>query len=445
MSGLRGDGLVRQWREQFQADPLAARAVTGLRGQSAEIWRHTFQLLTQESPEYRNSVDDAFTEESRAHCGELLKTIVSIPAGGPERRGGDPFDFVRTHAEWRARHQVPLIASLHAYRLAHRTYSEISQAALSEHGRPEEVVRSLKTLSNFWLQLFDHVGAVLAEAHAVEEGLIVAQGTPSYAALVDDLLRGRTPAGPEAQSLCGLAGVRPEASLVVAVAAPCGANGAANGGAADLEVTLRSFVRLLERALPPGAFGRLIDVRGGEVALIASRESDAGRELVRALQRGGFVKRASNGHAARVGVSLDVTDIAALPRALDEARTALAFASAEQPMVRFADIDLTDYLIRRADPGALRLAPDWARRVAAAQDAPSRELVRTIRAFADGGLNVKRAAQRLKVHTNTVYFRLNRIQKLSGLNPRAYSGLTALLTAFKLLDAHEGKGPDGAA
>ena len=51
---------------------------------------------------------------------------------------------------------------------------------LSEHRRPEDVVRSLTMLSNFWIQLFDHVGAVLAEAHAVEDGLIVAQGTRSY-------------------------------------------------------------------------------------------------------------------------------------------------------------------------------------------------------------------------------------------------------------------------
>src|SRR6266849_5449107 len=130
MSGSRADALLRQWHERFKKDPLASKVVSGLRGRSTEIWQHTFQLLQQESPEYRNSIDDAFTEESKNHCGELLRTIISIPTGRTGKGDADPFDFVRTHAEWRARHQVPLIASLHAYRLAHRTYSEISQQEL---------------------------------------------------------------------------------------------------------------------------------------------------------------------------------------------------------------------------------------------------------------------------------------------------------------------------
>src|SRR5579863_4272877 len=177
MPESRGEALIRQWHERFKKDPLASRVVTGLRDISGEIWQHAFTLLQEESPEYRNAVDDEFAKESKAHCGELLQTIVAIPAGRARKCETDPFDFVRTHAKWRAQRQVPLIASLHAYRLAHRTYSEISQAELSRHDAPEDVVRSLTMLSNFWIQLFDHVGAVLAEAHAVEEGLIVAQST----------------------------------------------------------------------------------------------------------------------------------------------------------------------------------------------------------------------------------------------------------------------------
>jgi len=259
MSGSRGVALIRQWHERFEKNPLASKVVSGLRGRSSEIWQHAFQLLQQESPEYRNSVDDEFTDESRAHCGELLKTIISIPNGRADKSDADPFDFVRAHAVWRARRQVPLIASLHAYRLAHRTYSEVSQEELSEHGRPEDVVRSLTMLSSFWMQLFDHVGAVLAEAHAVEDGLIVAQGTRSYVALIDDLLRGTLPTDSEAQRLCTLCGIRPGAPLAIAVARPYQAE---HGKVIDLEVTLRSFVRLIEQVLSPGTFGRLIDIKG---------------------------------------------------------------------------------------------------------------------------------------------------------------------------------------
>src|ERR1700676_5412124 len=177
MRESRTDALVRQWGERFRQDPLAAGGVLALRERSDDIWQHAFELMQRESPEYRNSVDDEFTKESKAHCHQLLGLIISVTSGTVSDSGPDPFDFVRTHAEWRARHQVPLIASLHAYRLAHRTYSEISQRILSRHGNPEDVIRSLTMLSDFWIQFFDYVGAVLAQAHAVEDGIIGAQGT----------------------------------------------------------------------------------------------------------------------------------------------------------------------------------------------------------------------------------------------------------------------------
>ena len=36
---------VREWSERFRNDPLSANVVTGLVKRSAEIWRHTFDLL----------------------------------------------------------------------------------------------------------------------------------------------------------------------------------------------------------------------------------------------------------------------------------------------------------------------------------------------------------------------------------------------------------------
>jgi hypothetical protein len=433
MRDSRGDALIRRWGEQFQKDQPAAGVIAGLRDRSNEIWQHAFELMQRESPEYRNSVDDEFTKESKAHCHELLGLIISVTSGTVSDSGPDPFDFVRTHAEWRARHQVPLIASLHAYRLAHRTYSEISQDILSRHGNPEDVIRSLTMLSDFWIQFFDHVGVVLAEAHAVEDGLIFAQGTRSYVGLINDLLRGVQPSDPESQRLCTLCGIRPGAPMAVAVAKP---HWPENGNHIDLEVTLRSFVRLFEQVLPPTTFGRLVDIRNSEVTVIASSDSDTARGLLQALHRSGFAERAGNGHFARVGVSLGVVEVAHLPKAVEEAQLALEFASAAQPLLHFSEIDLLELLVRRADRAAVRLIPEWARHFNPTDDDQSRELSQTIRIFADCSFNVKQTAQRLGVHTNTVYFRLNRINKLTGIDPRTYSGTSLFLTVLRLLEVH---------
>src|SRR6202163_3073217 len=141
--GAKADALIRQWAGRFRKDPLAAAIVAGLKERSGEIWQGTFELLQRESPEYRNSVDDEFTKESKSHCNELLRAIIAIAAGREDKSGGDPFDFVRTHARWRARHQVPLIASLHAYRLAHKTYWGITREEVLRHANQEEAIRSL--------------------------------------------------------------------------------------------------------------------------------------------------------------------------------------------------------------------------------------------------------------------------------------------------------------
>src|SRR5947208_10599027 len=129
---------VREWRERFRKTPLARDVVAGLHHRSAEIWRRTFDLLQRESPEYRNAVDEEFTKESQSHCRELLGAIIAVAAGCAGKRDADPFVFVRTHAEWRARHHVPLTASLQAYRLAHKTYWAITREPLLRHSGRED-------------------------------------------------------------------------------------------------------------------------------------------------------------------------------------------------------------------------------------------------------------------------------------------------------------------
>ncbi len=427
------DVQVRDWRERFRKHPLAAKVVTGLRTRSSEIWQRTFDLLQRESPEYRNAVDEEFTKESRGHCGELLNSITQIAAPKPARTETDPFAFVRTHAQWRARHHVPLTASLQAYRLAHKTYWEISREALLRQDSRQEALLSLTMLSDFWLEFFDYMGVVLAEAHAVEERLSVAHNTQAYTSLIDDLLKGRPIRDIQARRLSTVCGILPGAPIAIAIAR---ALPSPTGKQIDVEVALRSFVRLVEEAVPSAVFGRLVDIRNDEVVLILCSPADTARAFAKALRRHGFGKRAEKGLGAGVGVGLDTAEVAGLPESLEQARLALEPTSAARPLIHFADLDLTEFLIRHADHRALRLIPEPARQLLHVDGGTPGELLRTLRAFTDCSLNVKQTARRLGVHTNTVYFRLNRINKLTGIDPRTFSGALLLLTACHLLDNH---------
>jgi hypothetical protein len=418
---------ISRWRERFRRSPLARSVVVALAGRADEIWRRTFDLLRKESPEYRNAVDDEFTVESKSHCGELLRTIIAIAAG--KSSGSDPFAFVRRHAEWRARHRVPLVASLHAYRLAHKIYWGITREQLSQYRRQKEALDAMATLSDFWIELFEAVGAVLEEVHTAEEARILAWNTRAHDNVVERLLAGRAPSGAQALQLLTLCGLRPEKHLTVALIRPVPALG---GGHADAAVAERSMVRLLHQVLPSVVFGKLIVPRAGEIVLVANSAGETSARLLKHRSRGLQSKGGAVGASARAGLGLDKTEISGLPESLDEARVALEFTGSGRAAVRFADLDLAEALIHRADTLLLKLIPEWIR--TAHRTGHHRDLLRTAAAFAECNLNVKQTATRLGVHTNTVYFRLNQIRKLSGVNPRTFAGASLLLTSLRLLD-----------
>jgi hypothetical protein len=424
--------LVAEWSNRLRADPLASKAITDLHGRGKAIWTRAFDLLQRECPEYRNSVDNEFSRESKRHCAELLRFILSIAAGQLHDLGADPFRFVRTHAEWRAAHNVPLAASLHAYRLAHKIYWGMTRSAVLKHAKQAEVIVGLSTLSDFWLELFDTVGASLTEAHAVEQKLVTAHGARAHAGLVEDLIGGVIPRNAEAQRICALCGVRPGECMAVVVARLV----AADEAQVDFEVKLRSLAQLIERSLPPSGFGKLIDIRNSEITGVISSDSDTARRALRALQGLASKKHAGNGIAATLGVSLDVTEVSRLPQALEEAQLAISFASSAQPVMMFGNIELMEFLIRHADHSAFRLIPGWARHFSDPTDARSRDLLQTVRAFADASFNVKQTARQLGLHANTVYFRLNRVIEITGIDPRTYSGLSLLLTALRMLECN---------
>lgn len=423
------DPRLEEWSARFEKTPLAKEVVTQLQGQAQEIWRGTFELLRKESPEYRNAVDDEFTAESKSHCGELLEAIVGLASG--RAFGPDPFDCVRRHAEWRARHQVPLVASLHAYRLAHKTYCGITRERLAGHRRQKEALRAVSMLSGFWIEFFDAVGDALEEAHAAEESRVLAQNTRAHAQLMDDLLTGREPNSIETRQLLTLCGLSSGMNMTVAVLRRFPAPG---GRAVDAEVALRSLIRLLDQELPLSQFGKLIGLRGGEIVVVAGCDGPAAQALARHLARQRFGCRNAPTAGAGAGLGLDKDDIAHRPDALAEARMALELTRANRPLVRFGDIELAEFLTHFADKAALRLIPAWVRETHDSGVEP--DLVRTIRAFAESSLNVKETARRLGVHTNTVYFRLNQIKARTDVDPRTFAGTTTLIASLHLLGCH---------
>jgi sugar diacid utilization regulator len=127
----------------------------------------------------------------------------------------------------------------------------------------------------------------------------------------------------------------------------------------------------------------------------------------------------------RAGISLPVTSLGdPVVQAHREALQALALAAPGQ-VVRLSDLSLFDYLVATADETSRRLAP----RGLPAVDGVLRS---TLDAYASADLNAERAAQRLAVHPNTVHYRLGRVRRLTGRDPRRLPDLVELMAGLRM-------------
>lgn len=202
----------------------------------------------------------------------------------------------------------------------------------------------------------------------------------------------------------------------------------AGDGAADRAAALRSLSAVVDGALALPGLGRLVDIRDEEIIAVLCGSAQ-GVAAAAASDLGS----AAGCAAAAIGVSLDVHDIAEPPQAYANAQHACELAGPERGVVHFADIDLVEFLLHRPDAAAFRLLPAWAEQLHAADRKKAGELARTLRMFTECSLNVKVTARRLGLHTNTLYFRLNRMKQLTGVDPRSFAGASLLLTTLRLL------------
>ena len=431
MSG-RDEALIGDWENRLHANELAWRILSTLQRRKSEVERRALDGLQRENPEFERAASPQFRAEALGHCNDILHLMLEIATGQAAGLGPDPFHFVRTHAVRRARQQFPLAGSLNAYRLAHRGYWEVMRHSVGTAAAAEsEKTECLMILSEFLLEFFDRISGIMTDAYIAEEKLMIARRTRAHVALIEDLLHGRQPGDLDAQALCERTGIRSGAPVAVVIArvTPSG-----NDKAFDRALELERLSRCFHRALTPEPFGRLIEIRRDEVLAIVAGSADTSRGVLKALS----ASAAELASGAGIGISLDATEISALPQAFQEAERAVEFTGAKRPIMHFADIDLMDFLVRRPDAAARRLIPPWAGRLVDADTGKSGELSRTILQFADCNFNVKRTARRLDLHTNTVYFRLNRIRELTGIDPRSYSGLSLLLTTLRMLDRTTG-------
>jgi sugar diacid utilization regulator len=366
-------------------------------------------------PAYAASPDPDLRSDVRVHTRAVYEVVLTTLR---ERRMPRAEDFALTpeQASHRVRQGITLADFLRAFRIGQVTLWEGVVAAAREPETWEVAVEAATYLMNAI-----EVGSSIAAASYMEaQQLDLAERDQVRRDLVDDLLSGRELHEEARRSLALDYGLDGTTSVLVVVAGPV------------VPLTdrhqLRSVLSTLRNAV--GERGLAI-IRHEQIVAILPAAGDAAPVLA-GLDR-------AHRHIGRLGVELAVgastlhPGLRGVPEAFREANVARESLAGKAGIKALATLSLVDYLVLREDATARRLiAPDL-RRFIEEDLRRGGAFVQTLHAYVESNLNAKVAADRLHVHVNTAYYRLDRIAERTGLDLRSFADLEELLVAVRLL------------
>lgn len=366
------------------------------------------------------------TQEARAelerHVGEHIAELSRLLGGGAVGE----FEFVRAAARRLAAQRLSIEVTLQAFRcMAPVLLGGLRAVAVSARSRKRE--QAATALADLLNEYIGTVGIVFASEYVAHASVVAELEGDRRAELLGLLVGGYDESDARVTRLLKRAGyLEQRLRFCVALAQsidPLEMESAARAqriadAMNDCVATLPVRVLVGVRSnLVTAVFSDLRRVSGWTAPQASLSERIHERLLVL-------------GPALLIGLSADQASPALIARGMHEATVALDFATVGQRVVAFSSLSIRRLLIHRGVEYVQSALPAW---FAALRDADARlrgELAKTLRALADADMNVQGAARLLRVHPNTVYARLQRIDDLTGLDAQRYHDLTHLLLAM---------------
>jgi DNA-binding PucR family transcriptional regulator len=181
---------------------------------------------------------------------------------------------------------------------------------------------------------------------------------------------------------------------------------------------------------------RLSTMRGDElIAVAAIRDGKKPREIANGLRRD--LDRILSGAISSIGVSRRVSSADGIPSAYKDARIALAVTrQAGGDLVQaFEEIGVAGLLMSLRDGADFRRFVDEKMGRILCERPPQREtLLETLRAYFASNCSQQATSQRLRLHQKTVAYRLEKIEKITGLNLSDHESRMLLDLAVRMND-----------
>ncbi|MET8652497.1 MULTISPECIES: PucR family transcriptional regulator [Nocardia] len=384
--------------------------------------------ITTQIPGY-SARDTGFRADVHDQLARLNRT--GFEAMLDKRRvTSEDFAYVRRAAARRAQSGLTLVDYINAFRLGQQATwkTMLAHAGESEAAR-EATLSMVAPLTRFC----DLISTQAAHAYLEFQQYLSAEVGGDSRELLESLLDGVLPErGTQLVTANAHGIVADRTAPMVVVRVVVLGTATRRGESSDSDAEVRHLVCASTSRIGVNGLRTLSVVRGGEVVAVPvlgrSGSSDELCERLRVMRE----KLRSEGISLAIGISPSVSEVAGIPRAYQQAQAALELLPEDGGVLALPQLSPFRYLMLRADDTARHLVDP--RIGAALTDDRTRGgvLADTIRAFAAADMNLREAADELRIHHNTAKYRLGRIQELTGRNVRSINDLVELLVAIEL-------------
>jgi hypothetical protein len=382
------------------------------------------QAVLDETPAFTESGNPDVIPELEQHLEAHVRETCRLLGGGLP---GD-LAFVRDHAERRAAQKFPLDALLQSYSILHKTLANwIREAALEVADESAHLRRVVAAITDFVIEYTGNAGNLLTSEYVHHTRRQAEAEADRRSALLNTLLDGYDEADQTASSLLRRTGyLQQRQSYCVAVARSVDPR--------EMESAPRAqrMADAIAEAVAPTGVRSIVGIRDNHVVAVlsATRRTSGWTAPQSTVADRVFPALRKVGPAALIGLSNDAPSTSHIPKAANEARTALDLTSVGNRVQRYSDISLRQMLITRARSAAPVSPPAWAEKLVAA--ARRGTLAATLRSYADCNMNAQKTAILLGIHPNTVYSRMQKIEAITGKNALQFHALDDLLLALDM-------------
>jgi sugar diacid utilization regulator len=371
-------------------------------------------------PAYSASNDQGLRADVAGHVRAIFEVFLAGVTGGRQSRRSE-FTMTREQANRRVAQGITLADFLQAFRIGQLTLWHGVLAAAGDDAAARDAALAVVAQ----LMAVIEVGStVAAEAYVEAQQHAVAESDRLRRDLLEDLLARRASFTGPKRALLRAAGLGPGTRLMVTAAVLAG-DQSDNHALRDAALAVGA---------PRGGSRGLVVVRQEEIVVVAPVPQGGAEAAVATLRRAcaGLRQR-------RIALAAGVSTVrAGLPEVADayaEARIARDSLGAAAGVLALPLLTSLDYLVLRDDETARRLIRPQVRRFIEEDAAAGGALIATLAEFAASDLNAVAAAERLHLHVNTAYYRLDRIAERTGCDLRRLADVMELLIALRLLGA----------